>query len=511
MTAPFAVEAQHSQLLPSNPLGQRLCEIFSYRWHTISGTNASDPRWKTRTKYPLRPRVLWQRWNDPNVLVGVRFGSTTTYALIDIDCTSTYHPATNPAGLPLILAALETIGIVRHLLLTSSSSGGLHLYLPLPHAVPSFGLAQALKQCLAAQEIEIAAGQVELFPNTKSYAIPGTYTEYNAHRLPLQPDSGSHLLDADHNSIGNDLGQFFRYWDTAAAGQDLETLHEAIAVARRNSSKRKRHRIAVVDEWRSDLQTEINDGWTGHGQTNHLLKTIACYGVVFERLTGEALAEFVQSTAINAPGYETYCRHQHEIGQRSRLWARSAEKYWWALGSEPQRSSNPFRGDGSDDSPNSRINQNQVRATEAQRRIQEAYMRLESNGQLPSDITSRIRLLIQEARTSVQTLYRYREIWHPEHQPPDSSTGSVIAAAAGDSSDTTAVKSNPVKPPETRQSRKLHTLGNNMKCRGIFGFSFASNGSVSEGAIEVVLEFGLKDREENQFNEDPLENLDPDD
>ncbi|MBW4444746.1 MAG: hypothetical protein KME10_26825 [Plectolyngbya sp. WJT66-NPBG17] len=37
------------------------------------------------------------------------------------------------------------------------------------------------------------------------------------------------------------LGQFFRHWDTAAVGQDLETLHEAITVARRNSNKRKRH------------------------------------------------------------------------------------------------------------------------------------------------------------------------------------------------------------------------------------------------------------------------------
>lgn len=499
MTAPFAVEVQHSQLLPSNPLGQRLCEIFSYRWHTISGTNASDPQWKTRTKYPLRPRVLWQRWNDPNVLIGVRFGSTTTYALIDIDCTSAYHPATNPAGLPLILAALETIGIVRHLLLTSSSSGGLHLYLPLPHAVPSFGLAQALKQCLAAQEIEIAAGQVELFPNTKSYAIPGTYTEYNAHRLPLQPDSGSSLLDTDHHSIGNDLAQFFHQWDSAAAGQDLETLHEAIAVARRNSSKRKRHRIAVVDEWRSDLQTEINEGWTGYGQTNHLLKTIACYGVVFERLTGEALAEFVQSTAINAPGYETYCRHQHEIGQRSKLWARSAEKYWWALGSEPQRSSNPFSGDSSEDK---RINQNQARAEEAKGRIQATFLQLQRDGELPSDITSRVRVLIREAHTSVQTLYRYREIWHPEHQPPDLSTKPVTAAAA---SDPAAMTLDPAKPPESRQSKKLHTLEGIMKCKAVSSCDWATELPVFESPAELVPRFGHLDWRENQFNEDFLE------
>lgn len=500
MPAPLAVEVRHSQLLPSNPLGQRLCEIFSYRWHTISGTNATDPQWQTHTKYPLRPRVLWQRWNDPNVLIGVRFGSTTPYALIDIDHTSPYHPATNPAGLPLILAALETIGIVRHLLLTSSSSGGLHLYLPLPHAVPTFGLAQALKQCLAAQGIEIAAGQVELFPNTKAYSIPGTYTEYNAHRLPLQPDSGSYLLDADGNSIGNDLAQFFRHWDTAAAGQDLETLHEAIAVARRNSSKRKRHRIAVVDEWRADLQTEINEGWTGSGQTNHLLKTIACYGVVFERLTRDALAEFIQTTAINAPGYETYCRHQHEIAQRSRLWARSAEKYWWALGSEPQRSSNPLSGNGSEDKP---INQNQARAEDAKRRIQAAFIRLQNDEQLPSDITSRVRLLIREAHTSVQTLYRYREIWHPEHQNPGSSAEPVTAAAV---SDPAAEIADAAKPSECRQINKLHTLEERMKCEAGSSCNCTMTASI-ESMAGAALEFRQRDREENQLNGCFLEKL----
>ncbi|MBW4420979.1 MAG: hypothetical protein KME13_17365 [Myxacorys californica WJT36-NPBG1] len=42
----------------------------------------------------------------------------------------------------------------------------------------------------------------------------------------------------------------------------------------------------------------------------------------------EGLAEFVQTTAINAPVYETYCRHTHEITGRSTLWARAAEKHW---------------------------------------------------------------------------------------------------------------------------------------------------------------------------------------
>lgn len=461
MTALSTTELRHSSLLPSHPLGQRLCAAFPYYWNTIASDNPSVPSWKTNTKYPLRPRVLWQQWNDPNILIGVRFGAMTSYALIDIDRSSLYHPANNSDGLSLILTALETIGIVRYVLVRSSSSGGLHLYLPLPHVVPTFGLAQALKQCLAAQGIEIAAGQVETFPNTKAYALPGTYIEYNAHRLPLQPDSGSCLLDIDGNALGSDLGQFFRQWDTAAAGQDLETLQEAIAVARRNGGKRKRQRIQAVESWRTDLQTEINEGWTGFGQTNHLLKTIACYGVVFERLQGEALAEFVQTTAIHAPGYETYCRHQHEIAQRSLLWARSAEKYWWALGSEPQRCANGFSDKGEDNTVVS-INKNQVRAEEAQQRIREAVARLCSKGEFPVDATSRVRLLVQEARTSVQTLYRYRELWHPMHWRGEPTC--VTASTAGNLGVAEDKNSEHKKPTKPLQNKELQTSEENMKC-----------------------------------------------
>lgn len=463
MTVMIAAEGGQLSLIPRNPLGARLCETFCYRWHTISAENVSAPEWTTNTKYPLRPRVLWQIWNDPTTLIGVRFGSTTTYALIDLDCTSQYHPIRNPDGLKLLFAALETIGIVRSVLVRSSHSGGLHLYLPLPYAVPTFGLAQALKQCLEAQGIAIAAGQVEIFPNTKAYALPGTYIEYNAHRLPLQPDSGSCLLDADGNPQGNDLGQFFRHWDSAAAGQDLETLHEAIVIARRNSSKRKRHRIAPVEEWRADLQTEIAEGWTGQGQTNHLLKTIACYGVVFERLSGDALAAFVETSAVNAPGYEAYCQHQHEITKRSIVWARAAEQYWWALGSAHLRTSTAY-GDLETGSNVIPINRNQARAEDAQRRIREAVARLQAAEQLPAEITSRVQVLIRTAQTSLQTLYRNRDLWHPNHLKDEAAEG-VITDETDDLSLSSIETGDPQETPKLSESEKLHTERENMKCR----------------------------------------------
>jgi hypothetical protein len=281
--------------LPLDPLGKRLCETFPYLWQPIIGVNETDPQWQTITKYPMRPRVLWRSWQDAAQVVGVRFDDETLYGLIDIDRESPYHPKQDPTALPTIRAALETIGIYRTVLVRSSWSEGLHLYIPLPEAVPTFGLACALKQCLEAQGFAIAQGKLECFPNCKTYAKPGTYSEYNAHRLPLQPASGSCLLDDDGNPISHDLGRFFDGWDTAAAGQDQAELHGAIATARANR-KAKTRRSNIVEDWQRDLLSEMDEGWTGHGQTNHLLKTIACYGVVFESLSGDALTAYIERT-----------------------------------------------------------------------------------------------------------------------------------------------------------------------------------------------------------------------
>ena len=458
MTSTPAAHSKQHPLLPQDPFGERLCKIFSYLWQTITGVNEPASQWQTVTKYSMRPRVFWKLWQDRAQLVGVRFGSCTWYALLDIDWNSLYHPAQNPNALRTIRAALETIGIYRTILIRSSHSGGLHLYIPLPTNLPTFRIASALKQCLEAQGLTIAAGQLEVFPNTKAYALPGTTTEYNAHRLPLQPDSGSYLLDDDLNAISNDLGQFFACWDTAAAGQDLEELHTAIATARRNRRGRRNCSVGIVENWKQDLQTEMKEGWTGYGQTNHFLKTIACYGVVFEGLKGDALAEFVHETAINSPGYKQWCRHQHEISLRTIVWARSAEGYYWALGDSPKRSGE-IRSKGE----NNLVPFNLSRSQDAQRRIKEAFSHLEQSGQLPLTTTARAKAISTQG-ISLRTLYRHLNLWHPLYDQFENSKSCktseperVLTIGEGD-------LENSPKVADPSHSKEFYTLREIMKC-----------------------------------------------
>ncbi len=457
----FPAERESREPLPVDPLGQRLCETFPYLWQVIVGINEPDPQWQTNTKFPLRPRILWRIWKDEHQLVGVRFSSRTSYGVIDIDRESPYHPCQNPESLTLIRTALETIGICRTVLIRSSWSEGLHLYIPLPYQMPTFGLAQAIRKCLEAQGFSISPGQLEIFPNCKSYALPGTFTEYNAHRLPLQPNSGSCLLDKDGNVLSHDLGLFFQQWDIAAAGQDLSELTSAIAIARMSNRKRRKRHTTIVEDWLQDLRAEIQEGWTDYGQTNHLLKTIACHGVVFEGLKGDALAEHVLQTAINLPGYERWCQHQHEIGMRAIVWARSAENYYWALGSSPKRSGSGQASEGEKVVPI-----NLLRSEDAQRRIKDVVNRLEQAGQFPSGATARAKLIATEG-ISTRTLYNHLELWHPLHYQSEScktiQPETIPAISEPEFED-------PPKSLEPFEEKRFYTEEKNMK-----GYQISSN------------------------------------
>ncbi|HEY9879384.1 MAG TPA: hypothetical protein V6D29_13085 [Leptolyngbyaceae cyanobacterium] len=448
--------------LPGDPNGKRLCEIFgTYLWQAIHAATPEDgtqkPKWQTITKYPLRPRILWSLWQDANTLIGVRFGQTTRYALIDLDAGGAYcsTDAMAPKGQSLTIAqlraALETIGITRTLLVRSSWSGGLHLYIPLPEAVSTFNLAVALKACLKAQGFELKSGQLEIFPNVKAFGVTA-FIEYNAHRLPLQPGSGSCLLDDALQPVTDNLARFLWVWEGAAQAQDIDLLRQALTSGRNAHRKRpKRQNLSTIESWRTDLETEISEGWTDYGQTNHLLKSIACYGHVFEGLKGQALEEYTLRIATSRPGYETYCRHQSEIRHRAIAWARAAENYYWPLGSDPKRSAHLHQ--------NNIVPFNQRRSEDAQARIKGAYAHLEELGILPEQITARATAIHQQASVSLETLYKHRHLWHPHHQTKE----SVIDQSTSHSADPEPPRPQPRKSPEPVPDKELRTSKETMK------------------------------------------------
>lgn len=389
-------------LLPSHPHGARIAEIFSYGWKWLELPADSPTKdWKTNDTYRLKPRTLWNYFQDAARIIGTRFGSSTRYAMLDVDKDSQYLDL-----VPSLIGALETIGIVRTIIVRSSWSGGVHIYIPLPQKFPTFSVACALRQCLEAQGFELAPGQLECFPNEKPYGKSwmGEFHEYNGHRLPLQPGAGSCLLDDDLEPIPthSQLAHFLAQWDNAAAANSAGEIGEALNVARTNRRRRGRRAngSGKIAPWKADLEAIIEQGWTGSGQTNYLLKEIACYGIVFEGLKGQNLADYVTKVAVNCPGYAQHCQHQHEIDRRAYQWAMSAQFYWWPLGELPLIN-------------RTKLSVNEYRQASARDRISEAMAVLKHQALGIRELAQRI---VKEVGCSLQTLYKHPDLWHPSQR-----------------------------------------------------------------------------------------------
>jgi hypothetical protein len=332
-------------------INQGLSKYFNHYWSFIEARNlghhdGKKPNWRTETSFSLNNKTLLRRFIDPDSLVGVRFdtnkGSVVNYCLVDLDIFGRVHPAESPETFQKLLDLFEDEGLVTPVFVQSSYSLGLHIYFALSEAVNTFNLACLIKRVVERAGIKIEDGHLELFPNCKFYN-KNQVTNYKAHRLPLQPNSGSLLLNDELEPESDNFLDFIAHMDFSANKNIVdEEFHEKLRLARESVEKKRfgffnvRNKSKVA-EWKADLETSIKLGWTGAKQTNELLRIIATYGVVFLGLEGDNLYQYILATALNATGYTEYCNHHDDIERRCRERAKNAEKYYWKLGSTPKR------------------------------------------------------------------------------------------------------------------------------------------------------------------------------
>jgi len=375
---------------------QRFATIFNYGWQWIL---KNVDNWTTQKRFAIKPKLLIDLWRDVTQFVGVRFGKTTKYAVIDIDAGSRYH---TDRGLCAIKAALESIGLVRSILLQSSDSGGWHLYIPLPESVNSFNLACTIRYALEQQGLKIQGGQLEQFPNCKAFN-----SEYNGHRLPLQ--TGSYLLDGDFQKYSQSLESFLSAWDSASACQDMETLKDAIA----NAPKVKTYKLdGKNDDWCKHLESMIEIGWTDKGQSNGLLHAIAQYHRVFKSVDDEQeLVDATVTTAKNCSGFYEYSSHVDDLEDRAEDIAKNVMVRNWCYGNN--------RSSTKSDRP-------KVDKPNYADRLMAAIEQIKN--QTFTTTRSLLETLAKVLKTSLSTLYKYQELWKPLLR-------NCNAASSNDSSD----------------------------------------------------------------------------
>lgn len=381
---------------------------FDYLWAEHPNPN-DKPHWQTESRHPLSDRLILQGSN----LFGVRFGQMTSYAMLDIDIGSPYHPTNNPYALPDILGVLEEkLDCPNTIAVHSSWSEGLHIYIPFNQPLKTITVAIVISGLLEQAGYKIAGGILEIFPNRKPFTSDGSLSLYNGHRLPLQ--AGSFLLNDDWQPIYTTQDKFITLWHQATAANTLSPKH----LNKLSKQLRKPYRLSnKAAKFLNDLNAEIEQGWTGTGQTNRLLGRIAMRAYVFgqqllnltQPLSGQGLIDTIIETARSLPGFQDYCQHREELEQRAKDWGRSVENsHYYPYGTpKGTKSKQPNQ--------TSQISWNDQQQQTAQERISNAVSHLIRQQQLPTGITARFNALVQQG-ISGTTLYKYKNLWHPQHQ-----------------------------------------------------------------------------------------------
>lgn len=400
---------------------------FLYAEHPAPGQR---PEWHTETRHLLSDRLIRQG----AYLYGVRFGSETNYLMLDIDHKSAYHPYRDRYAVGRILEALEPLGLVSYVAVTSSYSDGVHLYFPFTWSQPSWAIAQAAALLLEHRGFKLNRGQLELFPNPRRFAG----ADYHGHRLPLQ--AGSYLLNSDWECVFSTHDRFVEQW-RFAQNRNSSVCRELIDRVFKTHERKTIKRFGIkAQKFLSDLNAEIEPGWTGFGQTNHLLGKIAQREYIFHHalyggdpLTGIRLQLRILEVATSLPGYREWCRHHHDLPQLAVYWARSIEfsdNYYPYRGEHMKRPSPP-----DEEMP---LTPNQQRALDARERIRSAVAHLVEQGMFPDTVRARV-CALQQFGISSQTLYKNKDLWHVEKQL-ESAPNGAFHAIGEDSADLQSLK-----------------------------------------------------------------------
>ncbi len=331
-------------LLPPGDDAREFFTLFPYWWnflYALTPPFGERSSWFTEGRYPLEGRNAWKAYNDPDVLLGVRFGEKTRYFLLDIDRGSPYHPLISLSSYKALLHTLEDEGFTRPIVVSSSESEGLHIYFVLPEEVLTNSLSMAISLLLRDKGFVPKDGALEAFPAPKAFG-----TSYKGHRLPLQ--QGSFVLDPfTFEAVHKSLPWFLQEGKLAGENQDWNRISSLLSRVRPTRAGKGVSSFSTEGgAFRAHLLECMREGWTDYHQTNHLLWKISMYGRIFLSLEWDSLTRYTVETAKNSPGYDRFCRHKNDIFGRARDWTRFSMKHYYPYGTDrAERDSLSFRRD----------------------------------------------------------------------------------------------------------------------------------------------------------------------
>ena len=377
------------------------------------------PDWKAVTAYPIARRLAYR-----GKLIAIRPKTYTQFLVLDLDALSRYHPKQNPYAIPQLQQALEDrLGLVTCIPIRSSDSRGIHLWYWFKDEQNAYRLAEAVAIVLKEAGFILQAGHLETFPNRKAWIDsdnPDDWSQYHAIRLPLL-EPGSYLLDAhnDYEPLLHPLldqrHEFLRLIEHCQRRNDLTS--ERIEAILATQPKQFQKVSVSGNQYLNDLLDKVRDGWDGHGQTNQLLFDVTRLIRIFGHLLfgtdpyweTERLAVAIHDYLLDLPGREQFCAHNHESRNLAQNWARwvQTSKY------KPYGYGNKPLEDAPQPDPPTPTHNQKLQQT-ARERIIRAIVLLLEQGNLPATTIARIEVL-EALGIKRGTLYRHRDLWHPEN------------------------------------------------------------------------------------------------
>jgi len=272
--------------------------------------------WCTRHRC-LDPEAVAVLVMDPAEFIGLRHRHRTRLVAVDLDNHDRENWRPDSPRLIALHAAAEAGGIVPSLHRTTN---GMHLWLALPEAVPIVRAHWVLRELL--QRAEVDRDSVEVFPSLATGSVIAdakARPASNGIRLPGQAGSALWVGDRwadDPILIWQELEAALELAEVCPEWQELQQAAATLERQHKRSCRRFPSRPRSSRRPGGDAPIE----WTGTGESNRHLGTLANRGYRDGHRDPEALAAYIEAEALAAPGFDRWA--SPDTKRRLPSWAR---------------------------------------------------------------------------------------------------------------------------------------------------------------------------------------------
>ena len=262
-------------------------------------------------------------------IIGVRPEKSTKIIVIDIDNkpgkpSPYWHPLGKSQEITRLQQAANAFGFSSSIL-ASSASGGLHIYITMPEAIPVWQANRMGQLLLQTAGMEPGAGIAEVFPSKLPYRSggPSEWAQSHGYRLPGQEGSGLVVGDSIATDPTLIYEQLLSDVENAKPTKEFqELLAEALQLAKADKPRPAKKYARHI----SQNKEACNVRWTAPGQSHDNLAGITTYVYVNNPtiVDEQQLGALIERQALSTEGFDEFASDEtkEDLSNWCVRWAR---------------------------------------------------------------------------------------------------------------------------------------------------------------------------------------------